>query len=202
MERTAVIADEHRIVAEGVAVLLDGGGWNVQVEADAAALLRRAGAMQADIVVLGVSTQVHEALTFLRAARAIALALPVVVLSANTEADAIRKAMAEGARGYIAKAASAGDLLRGLEAVRMGLRYVSPGLDMPSCLGHEETLTQRELQIVRLLSEGKRVKQVADELGVSPRTVESHKHAAMQKQGVGTVMGLFLALRANGLLAG
>ncbi|MFP3813851.1 hypothetical protein, partial [Bacillus sp. SIMBA_005] len=74
MERTAVIADEHRIVAEGVAVLLDGGGWNVQVEADAAALLRRAGAMQADIVVLGVSTQVHEALTFLRAARAIALA--------------------------------------------------------------------------------------------------------------------------------
>lgn len=200
MERTAVIADEHRIVAEGVAALLAQVGWRLEPVADGAELLRRCAARRFGAAIINLSSPPQDGFALLRAARATALETPIVALSAHADAALVRQALIEGARGFVSKAMAANELHRALEAVALGKFYVAAGDDTHAPALPDRTLTERELQVARLLSNGKRAKQVAYELGVSTRTVESHKYSAMQKREVSSVMELMFSLRAEGLL--
>ncbi len=196
--RTIIVADDHRIVAEGIAALLVQAQWNVELVSDGAELLRRCSARDYTLAIIDLSMPRVDGIAVLRAARATALRTPLMVVSMHTEAEFVRRALAEGARAYVSKAMAVEDLHNAVNAISQGRQYVSPSIRLPAT---PRTLTERQLEIARLLGQGMRAKEVAYALGLSTRTVESHKYAAMQKFDVATVMDLIRALRSEGLIS-
>jgi len=200
MDQTAIIADDHRIVAEGLASLLAERGWTVELVNNGAELLSRCAHRQYSVAIVDLSMPNVDGIAVLRAARATAMSTPVLIVSMHSEPEVVRKVLNEGAQGYICKAMAADDLNTALLAVCAGRRYISPSIQLRPAAHVTSALTERELEVVRFLSDGMRVKELAQKLGVSPRTIECHKAAAMQKSNATTTMSMMIALRADGLI--
>ena len=109
----------------------------------------------------------------------------VLVLSMHKSADVIKRAFAAGASGYVAKAAAEDELLDAIRVVADGGRYLNPALGAelagPNSAGPVDELSDREREVLRLLALGHTNHEIADELVVSVRTVESHRAHIMQK---------------------
>lgn len=115
----------------------------------------------------------------------------VVVLSMHSEPEVVDRALRAGARGFVAKGSSMDTLVQGLEAIRRGRRYVDPALVEGLILRREQgdrpwdaSLTPREREVMARLCAGERLSQIADSLGLSVKTVGTHKMRLMEKLGV------------------
>jgi DNA-binding NarL/FixJ family response regulator len=135
----------------------------------------------------------------------------VVILSAYSDERSVTDAIRAGARGFVIKRASRGDLFDAIRAVASGSVYLSqevsqrliaqissgvettPAMDCP-------TLTPRERQVLRMIAEGKSSKDIASEIGLSPETVRSYRKAMMKKLGVHNVAGLTQLAISNGIV--
>ena len=105
-----------------------------------------------------------------------------------------------GAMGYLLKLCSVEELVKAIQCVARGASYITPRLagDLISTLltvgpqeaRRETTLTSRQREVLQLLAEGKTMKQVADQLGISTRTTESHKYEIMRQLGIQTTAEL------------
>jgi DNA-binding NarL/FixJ family response regulator len=120
----------------------------------------------------------------------------------------VEEAFRAGAAGYILKTCGAQEIVRAIHSVARGTRYITPRLagDLVSTLlttgtqesGRQTILTSRQLQVLKLLVEGKTMKEVANVLGISTRTTESHKYEIMRQLGVRTTAELIrYAVRIN-----
>jgi len=200
ISRQAVLADGHRIVAEGIAALMRASGWAVELVPDGETLLRHCRNKHYDVAVMDISSPVVDGLTALEAAKVEHLATPFILLSFDLDAKLVRTALARGALGVVNKALGAEELIKALDAIDGSCHFI-PSLRPAtprSCF--TEALTEREHEIVKLLSGGKRNREVAHDLGISIRTVESHRHKAMQKCGVPTLMSLIRRMQSEALI--
>ena len=189
-----LLADDHEIVRQGVRMLIEREtDWEVCGEAvDGRQAVALAETLQPDVVVLDIGMP---ELNGLDAARQIKRALPkteVLIFTAEESEQLIHDVFAAGARSYILKSDVGGHLVAALRALGQHKHYFTNRLsevvfarflDGASGAGHgkAEGLTPREREIVQLLAEGKSNKAAAAVLGVSIKTIESHRAAAMRK---------------------
>ena len=135
----------------------------------------------------------------------------VVILSIYGDEQSVVGAIRSGARAFVLKKASAGDLLEALKTVAQGGCYLSPQisdkllariqrgpLDAPVCQTALDALSPREMQVLRLVAEGRKSKEIAAVLALGLQTVRSYRKTMMKKLGVNNVAGLTqLALAAG-----
>lgn len=135
--------------------------------------------------------------------------IKVLILSIHDNPEHLRKAIAAGARGYALKGTSADDLVHAVETVYQGQAYFSPEMmrvTLDQFLKGDQTtdkprLTEREREVLVLVAEGRSNKETASELGVSVRTIETHRENLMRKLGIRSAAGLTRFAVANGFVS-
>ena len=144
------------------------------------------------------------------AGRAIREACPdvkLVALTEHVEDSFVLDALEAGFRGYVSKVQAVAELVRALDEVIRGSVFLSPGLSdvvVESYLGKvrppRETLTAREREVLQLVAESRTTKDIARELGIGVKTVESHRTRIMSKLGIHETAGLVRYAIRRGLI--
>ncbi|RUZ73101.1 response regulator transcription factor [Mesorhizobium sp. M7A.F.Ca.US.006.01.1.1] len=195
-----VIADDHPIIRCGIkAVLEQRAEWWVCAEAaDGEAAVRLAREHAAEIVILDYGLPV---LNGLEATRQIRRAMPeteVLIYTMHEDEGLVREILRAGARGYLLKSEDDSELLAAVAALNRRQTYFSPRVteylldDFLSgqAVDQRPELTPREREVVRLVAEGESNKRIAARLGVSVKTVDSHRTTAMRKLDLRNVVDL------------
>jgi DNA-binding NarL/FixJ family response regulator len=188
-----LIADDHNLVAELCKRLLETEFDVVGVVVDGRALVRAAGELRPDVIVLDIAMPV---LNGLDAGQQIKKSLPavkLVYLTMNPDVEVAAEAFRRGAHGYLLKTCAAGELVLGVREVLRGKSYMSPALSRDTVnflrrqgknlIREDDRLTERQREVLQLLAEGKVMKEVADILSMSTRTVAFHKYRMMEVLG-------------------
>ncbi|MFG1203533.1 response regulator transcription factor [Xanthobacter aminoxidans] len=178
---SVLLIDDHPIVLQGCRHLLEDAGISDLMEAQTALAgyrLFRRNRPDVVIVDLALNGSGLAGLALVRRLRAQAARMPILVFSMHADPVIASRALEAGATGYLLKDTSPDDLLEAFEKVRRGQPYISHDLALEVALlgtrgrsGVMADLTPRELQALALLAEGKAYGQIADELGVSYKTV-------------------------------
>lgn len=198
--KNVLLADDHSIFREGLKSLLEtSGGYRVVAQAgNGRDAVQMAALHSPDFVIMDVCMP---ELNGLEATRQIRKALPncrILMLSMNAERQFVVQAFQAGAMAYLLKDNAVEELLRALEAVLKGLQYVSPQvtgilvdvLNRPLPETQTVELSEREREVLQLIAEGVSTRQSATKLGVSIKTIETHRMRIMQKTGIDSVAGL------------
>jgi two-component system invasion response regulator UvrY len=205
-----LLADDHAVVRTGFRLLLEGAGdVSVVGEADSGeSCIARFDELAPDVVVLDLSMPGMGGLEALRRLRARSSQARVLALSAHDDSMHARRALRQGALGFLSKRTAPETLLEGVRAVAAGNRYLDPRLaedvtletvdSEPSPL---EQLSEREFEVFIRLARGEAVPRIAHELNVSASTVGTHLYNIKQKLRATNQAELTLiALRAGLLL--
>jgi DNA-binding NarL/FixJ family response regulator len=210
MPRTRVlVADDHVIVAQGLGRLLEGEVEIVATANDGQQLVERAREHRPDIIVSDVNMPGMSGLDAMRRLKADGLRSKFIFLTLHTDSRLASEAMRAGASGYLLKHAAAEELIDAIHAVMEGHTYLTPLMtrDVLWAIGQPDnvqppSLTPRQLDVLRLIAEGKRMKEIANELDISVRTVETHKQDLLQTLGLGTTADLIKFAVRQGLVQG
>jgi two-component system, NarL family, nitrate/nitrite response regulator NarL len=197
-----LLADEHRCVAEGLAGLLAKHTDSVRVVHNGEALMLAALSGEVDLIITDIAMTPFSALQAIRRLRRQGCAVPVIVLSTHGEPLIVREAMQAGANGYVLKQSTSGELYAAIAEVAAGNQYVSPEL-MASLLQAPEAahrLTRRQRDVIESMAKGQRTSEIAAELGISVRTVESHRQALLDLLGVHSGVALIREAERLGLI--
>jgi DNA-binding NarL/FixJ family response regulator len=198
-----IIADDHLIVAEALARICSTDFDVVAIARHGEELANMARRLPADLVLSEISLAGHSALAVLKRIRHERPHIRFMFLSAQEQPLLVSTALKAGAGGYILKKESSAELIAALRVVAAGGTYLPASL-AAQCFRTEglaaEVLTGRQRQILRLLVEGTPVRNIAQALGLSARTVETHKHAMMKRLEVRSVTGLVHHAKTLGLL--
>jgi DNA-binding NarL/FixJ family response regulator len=193
-----LLADDHTLVRAGVRRILEAEpGMQVVGEvADGAAALEALQAGPVDVLVLDLSMPGVDGFEVLRRARAEKPGLKVLVLTMHADAEYVARAVQDGADGYLLKDSAVQDLVAAIHAVRAGRAYYSPPVqrELSELLrAHAapprpmDTLTDREREVLRLVVKGLSTKEIAAQLDISTRTVETHRANLMRKLNIKSV---------------
>jgi len=194
MNLRILLADDHTIVRQAIKVALRQEGFEVVGEAsDGREAIDQCRHLQPEVALVDVSMP---RLNGIEAAREIIKACPntkVVMLSEHTAGRYVLESLQAGAKGYVLKADTAAELAAAVHAVSKGKTYISPSIS--SCLKAAQaepviSLGARELQVLRLIAEGKSTKEIGDILNISFETVLSHRKHIMKKLDVHDTAGL------------
>lgn len=210
MKRTRVIvADDHQIVAEGLRSLLEPDFEVVAVVEDGRAALQAARELEPDVVVADIGMpHVNGIELTLRLAKE-QPRVKVVILTMHREEAYARRALEARAAGYVLKVAAPGELVSAIRAALEGKVFVTPelagelmtrsGKQVQRADGGGLHLTARQREILQLFAAGKTAKEIGSLLGISTRTVESHKYEIMRAVGVRTSAELVRFAIASGI---
>jgi len=202
-----LLVDDHSLIRAGVrALVADIPGYSVVGEADdGSRLLEMVRSLTPDIVLLDISMRSTSGLDALGQLRANGLACKVLILSMHTDPELIMRALESGAHGYLLKDTTANELEQALVALRNNERYLSPAIahtvinqallhaqDGKQTASDRHNLTARQLEILRLIVRGKSTREIANGLGLSIKTVETHRSQIMKRLQIYDVAGLVL----------
>jgi len=188
-----LIADDHGVLRAGLRALLNAEP-NLEVIAEASDgndALRLASELRPDIVLLDISMPGPSGIEVTRRLKEALPELRVLILTAHEDESMLREAVQAGAAGYIIKRAVESELINAIHAVWRGDLYVHPAMTRAllretslfpvSAEPAVESLTPREIEVLRLIAKGYTNGQIAKELNLSVRTVESHRANLMGK---------------------
>jgi len=189
---SVLLADDHPIVRDGLRSLLEEEFTVVASVEDGVALVEAAKALRPDVIVTDLSMPRQGGLDAIRALGTLGLPSRAIVLTMHAEAHLAVEAFRRGAWGYVLKTAVGEELTVAVRTVHRGRAYLTPhitkdvmtALALGSPTDDQVRPTARQSHVLRLLAEGKRMKEIAAILGMSRRTVESHKYEMMQALGV------------------
>ena len=190
-----LLADDHTLLLEAFRKLLESAYDVVGMVGDGLALLDAAPALKPDVILIDMSMP---RLNGLEAGRRLKQMMPrvkLIFLTMNEDPDLAAEAMRNGASGYLVKTCAASELLDAIQAALKGKSYVTPKIargmreafiQNPQGKNQEKELTPRQGEVIQLLAEGKSMKEAADILKVSPRTIAFHKYCMMKELGIKT----------------
>jgi DNA-binding NarL/FixJ family response regulator len=189
-----LLIDDHPIVRQGLALLIDReGDLSVCGEADGAhSAFHAIETLRPDLVVLDISLSGPDGLDVLKEIRMKTASLPVLILSMHDESIYAERAMRAGANGYIMKQEATDKVLVAIRRILQGEVYLSDRLTntmlqqymrgvSPTKMSPLVSLTDRELEVFRLIGEGHGTRQIADELHLSVKTIESYQAHIKEK---------------------
>ena len=202
-----LLVDDHSLIRAGVrALVLDIPGYAVIGEAnDGSQLLEMVEKLVPDIVLLDISMKETGGLEALQRLKRVRPQSKVLILSMHTDPALIMQALESGAHGYLLKDTTATELEHALDALRNNERYLSPAIahtvinqalirnqkHQPEP-ADSHNLTARQLEILRLIVRGKSTREIANGLGLSIKTVETHRSQIMKRLQIYDVAGLVL----------
>jgi two-component system, NarL family, response regulator NreC len=189
-----VIADDHAVVRRGLRMLLDAEeGFEVVAEAgDVASALRYVRAHRPDVLVLDLNMPGDPTLPAIPSFMEAVPETRVVVLTMQSDPAFAREALRAGALGYVLKEAADSELVQAVRLAAEGRTYLNPELGArlaaapPEPAGPPDDLTEREVEVLRLIALGHTNQEIAEQLYLSVRTVESHRAHIQQKLGLST----------------
>ena len=208
MRRTTVlIADDHAIVKEGVVGLLKAHDFDVVGAVDdGEQLVELASRLRPDVIVTDLSMPGQSGLQALVRLKAGSVNSKVIVLTMHDDAEAAARVMRAGASGFLLKTSAGEELVAAIRQVLQGRIYLTPSItrsvleQLASARDQSEPqLTARQLDVLRLILEGRRMKEIAEALQLSPRTVETHKYQIMETLGVQSTAELVKYALKHGL---
>jgi DNA-binding NarL/FixJ family response regulator len=187
-----LLVDDHCVVRAGLRALIEGQpDMEVVGEAsDGAEVLTHIECLHPDVVVLDLSMPRVNGLEAAQQLRASALETRILVLSVHEDATYLRRALEAGASGYVLKRAAAESLIGAIREVGGGKVYLDPALgatlaeSVAGCrriAGEAAALSERETAVLRLIAQGFSNKEIAAQLDLSVKTVETYKARAMEK---------------------
>jgi DNA-binding NarL/FixJ family response regulator len=206
-----LVADDHTIVRSGIRHVLESEpGFTVVAEASTGGeALELASSLRPDVVVLDISMPGEPGLRVAAELRRRVPETHVLILSMHDNTEYVLESLRAGAHGYLLKDTAATELRDAIRAVRRGESFFSPAIAgrlsavvrgdaAESSAGALGQLTARERQVLVGVAQGHTNREIATQLGISHRTVETHRESLMRKLGVRTVAGLTrLALEAG-----
>ena len=192
-----LLADDHVVVREGLRNLLVREGFDVAAEAsDGHAAVRQAREQTIEIAILDIFMPLLNGLDTAREILKTSSKTKVILLTMHKEEQHVLEALRAGVSGYVLKSQAGQDLVQAIHQVSKGSVYLSPvvtGTVVKAYLeGREssEPLTSRERAVLQLISEGKSTKEIAQLLGLSVKTAESHRTNLMKKLDIHEIAGL------------
>lgn len=200
-----LLADDHELVRRGIRGLLRARrGWRVIAEAaNGREAVEKANKVKPDVAVVDVSMPELDGLQATRQIREASPTTEVVVLTMHESDQMVRRVLDAGALGYVLKSDLAANLVKAVKHVSAGKLFLTPrvsdivvkgflknGNRADPAVRPQARPTLREAEIIRLLAEGKANKVIAADLGISIRTVETHRAKIMQKLGLHSVAEL------------
>jgi two-component system nitrate/nitrite response regulator NarL len=205
-----MLVDDHPIVREGIRSRLSNQP-NMKIVAEAEngkEAIRRLQEFSPHVVLMDINMPEMNGLEATKVICKIAPKTKVLVLSMHQDKEYVVEIMRSGARGYVLKNSPPSELIRAIELVHAGQAFFSP--DISSVLldelarGPEKSaaggLSQREREVLSLIAAEFSNKEIADKLGVSVRTIETHRERLMRKLDIHNVAGLTKFAIANGIL--
>lgn len=204
-----VLADDHRLVRAGLRALLD-GMTDVEVVAEATdgeEALRAIEAHRPDVALLDIAMPQLTGLAVLQRVRQASPSTRVLLLSMYDNDEYVAEAVRAGAGGYLVKDAAVEELGLALAALQRGDVYLSPAISRKlarafSGAGRASPgLTTRQTEILRLIAQGQSSKEVARTLGLSVKTVETHRTQIMDRLDIRDLAGLVRYAIRTGLVA-
>lgn len=194
LKPTVLIADDHPLVTEGLRHLLEGDFEIVGTAANGDELLGQAQTVRPDVILLDAVMPPDDGFVTARKLKALVPDSRLIFVTMLAEPTHISEAFRAGAKGYVLKQSIASDLVQAVRTVLRHERYLSPGImgEVREAVEYPWTkpggftvhLTERQKQILRLLSKGDSTKVIAETLKISPKTVEFHKASIYKKIGV------------------
>ena len=216
MTCTLLLIDDHSLIRAGVRALVgDIPGYSVIGEAcDGSQLNALATELNPDIILLDISMKDVDGLEALKQLNSVLPDSKVLILSMHSDPTRIMQALEAGAHGYLLKDAAATELEQALQALSNGERYLSPAIahtvisqalisvqaskiEKPQ----NHNLTARQLEILRLIVRGKSTREIASGLGLSIKTVETHRAQVMKRLQIHDVAGLVLFCVREGIIS-
>jgi DNA-binding NarL/FixJ family response regulator len=197
MEKTTVLlADDHKIVLEGLKGLLVDDFEVVGMVEDGRALLEQVQKLCPDVIVVDVAMPLLNGIDAVKQIKKSGLDTKVVFLTMHHDAMYAKEAFDAGALGFVLKHSAPSELTKAIEEALKGNTYISPAIaqevmqlykgETDSRAGASGTLTLRQREVMQLLAEGKSAKEIANILHISTRTVEFHKYNMMEQLGIKT----------------
>ncbi|HET7109280.1 MAG TPA: response regulator transcription factor [Gemmatimonadales bacterium] len=208
-----LVADDHTVVREGIRHVLDGEpGFIIVAEAATAAeAVRLAEAEKPDVVLLDITMPGESGLQAAVRIRKLVPETRILILSMHDNPEYVLESVRAGAHGYLLKDSAATELRQAIRAVHQGEEYFSAPIahrlraavrgqagELPGPL---DVLTGREREVLVGIALGRTNKEIASELGISHRTVETHRESLMRKLGIKTVAGLTKLALETGLVS-
>lgn len=195
---TVLVADDHAIVKEGLVNLLKEHDFDVVgAVGDGHELVDAAMRLRPDLIVTDLSMPGLSGIDVLIRLKAEHLNSKVIVLTMHQDADLATRAIRAGASAFLLKHSAGEELLNAIQQTVEGRVYLTPTLTREvlermatSRDQSEPQLSSRQRDVLRLIMEGRRMKEIAATLELSVRTVESHKYQMMQSLGVSTTAEL------------
>ena len=204
-KKRIVIVDDHTLFRKGLkAIIGNDNGFEVTGEAgNAADGLVLAGETKPDIMIIDITLPDKDGIKLTREIRRDFPEIKVMIVSMHSKTDYIVEAFRSGALSYIVKDSATENLISGLHSVSKGVHYIDNSIAKEVILGLQVAdyqnkkkddaygnLTNREQQVFRLLVEGVLVKEIAEKLFISPKTVENHRGSIMKKLDIHTTVEL------------
>ncbi len=190
---TVAIADDHMLMAEGLAKLVE-DDFEVVAKVDSGReLLRIAAQRPPDLALIDVSMPEMTGVETTRELLEMTPACKVILISMHSQAEMVREAFRAGASGYVLKRSAAAELLTAMWEVMNGNAYVSSSIAkeaLSSLLAPAPTLTARQREVLRLVAEGHSAKEIAAHLAIAVKTAQFHKTSIMTRLGIHTTAEL------------
>ena len=210
-----VIAEDHTILREGLRSLLTSGSeFEVVGEAeDGREAIRYVEKLKPDLILTDLSMPRMNGMEAIREIKKRSPETKILVLTVHKTEEYILATVRAGADGYLLKDSTHAELLMAVKHVLSGKRYISPGISDKVLDGYLdgrrtlktrtswETLTQREREILKLIAEGYKNKEIADDLCISVKTVEKHRSNLMEKLNLHNVQALTAFAIEKGLVS-
>ena len=207
-----LLADDHTLVVEGLAKILESEFDPVGTAENGRELLRLAEELKPDVVLLDISMPLLNGLDACKQLIQTSPQAKVIFVTMHADADYVAEAFRAGGSGYLLKRAAASELVNAIHEVLKGRCYVTPqvtrealgpllggtGADMRKL---SSTLTSRQREVLQLVAEGRSVKEIAALLKISAKTVEFHKCALMERLDIHTTAELTRYAIEHGLIA-
>lgn len=216
LDRTyrVVIAEDHTILREGLKALLASRPELVVVgeASDGREAILRAEELKPDLMMLDLSMPKSNGLEALKDIKRVSPETKVLVLTVHKTEDYVFTALQAGADGYVLKDSSSAELMLAVRSVLNGERYLAPSIAstvVSSYLGSLtgsvirpsfDDLSSREREVLKLIAEGYRTKNIAEYLCISPKTVEKHRANLMDRLNLRTVSALTTYAIEKGLV--
>jgi two-component system, NarL family, response regulator NreC len=208
MTTRLLLADDHALVRQGLKAFLERQGFQVVCEAsNGQEALQMAAKARPDVAIVDISMPLLNGIDVACELRESSSKAKVILLTKHDEDQYVTDALRAGVSGYVLKSQVANDLVHAIQEVCRGSVYLSPSIsravvgaylsksDLPA-----DRLSAREHQVLQLVGEGKSTKEVAKHLGVSVKTVESHRARLMRKLDLHETAGLVRYAIRRGLI--
>ena len=201
-----VLADDHELVRSGIKALLSmvEGGDGVAEASDGSELVKLVESLKPDLVMTDISMPGMDGITAIAEIHRRHPEVKLLVLSMYDTVDFVKRAVANGACGYLMKDAPPFELEQAVRSVMLSGSYYSPSIAQrllqPSEPTADDELTQRQVEILKLIAQGRASKEIAFELGLSPKTVDVHRARIMDRLQLNDIASLTLYAVRKGLV--